>query len=67
MSTLKRTGCCLACGGQLTAGNKSPANPSFHRVCMDDGVDVPLEPGKYTDEELAGTWAEDRWKEGRRP
>ncbi len=53
----RQRNCCLACGGSVTKTNVSQANPAFHKVCMDDGVDVPLEDGKYSDEQLAGTWA----------
>ena len=49
---------CYGCGGPITPDNISKINPCFHMVCMNEGIHVPIEPGKYTDAELKGTWAE---------
>lgn len=52
---------CLGCGGPLTEANVDGGrngNPYFHKVCMNDGVGVALPRGKYTAEQLSGTWAE---------
>jgi hypothetical protein len=51
---------CLGCRGKLTRENVSPVNDAFHKICMNDGIKVPFPPGKYTAEELRGTWAEYR-------
>ena len=52
---------CYACGGPITPENVDGGehgNPCFHKVCMNEGIRVPLQEGKYTDAELKGTWAE---------
>ena len=49
---------CFACGGKITPDNVDGGehgNPCFHKVCMDEGVKVPLPEGKYTKAQLQGT------------
>jgi hypothetical protein len=48
---------CYGCGGVITPENVDKGNPCFHKVCMSEGVRVPLPEGKYTAAELKGTWA----------